>query len=324
MAGPLRVEYPGAYYHVINRGNAREKVFRSDRDREKFLEYIERAVERFSIVVHAYCLLSNHYHLLLQTPEPNLSRTMQWISTSYVQYFNTKRRRSGHLFQVRFKSVLVDADEYLSHLSRYIHLNPLRAKMVESLGEYTWSSYRAYVGEAKEPDLLETNWLLSSFGKTVKQGQRNYTEFVEGVDAKKVQDPGRNAVSGFILGGPDFVDWIKDTFLTDRNDEGEIPQLKRLKPRVSPEAIVEKVSKEFKTDADSITAKGRKHNVARDIAIYLAKDNCGVPFKDLGAYFGNATGQAITMAYNRIDREIQQNKAAKRKVAKVKGQILKI
>ena len=324
MARPLRIEYAGAHYHVINRGNAREKIFRSDGDREKFLAYIQRAVERFSIVVHGYCLLSNHYHLLLQTPEPNLSRTMQWISTSYVQYFNTKRKRSGHLFQARFKAVLVDADEYLSHLSRYIHLNPLKAKTIESLGDYKWSSYRAYVGDATKPGWLETSWLLSRFGKTTRERQRNYREFVEGVDAKKIQDPGSNAVSGFILGGSDFVDRIKGTFLTGRNDEAGVPQLKKLKPRVSPETIVEKVSREFKIDADSITAKGRKHNVARDIAIYLAKDNCGVPFKDLGVFFGNATGQAITMAYSRIAKEIQKNKSVKRKVTNVKGQILKI
>ncbi len=136
MARLLRVEYPGANYHVINRGNEREKIFKSDRDREKFLEYIERATERFSIIVHTYCLLSNHYHLLLETPELNLSRSIQWICISYIQYFNTKRKRKGHLFQARFKSVLIDADEYLTHLSRYIHLNPLRTKIVESLDEY--------------------------------------------------------------------------------------------------------------------------------------------------------------------------------------------
>ena len=136
MARALRVEFPGAFYHVINRGNAGETLFRSKRDREKFLEYVGKAVERFGIKVHTYCLMTNHYHFLIETPEANLSRAIQWTNMSYAAYFNRKRDRRGHLFQGRFKSILVDADEYLKHLSRYIHLNPLRAKMVEQLVSY--------------------------------------------------------------------------------------------------------------------------------------------------------------------------------------------
>ena len=118
---------------MIHRGNAGEALFRSKRDREKFLEYLSKAVERFGIKIHTYCLMTNHYHVLVETPEANLSRAVQRVNVSYAAYFNRKRRRRGHLFQGRFKSILVDADEYLKHLSRYIHLNPLRAKMVEQL-----------------------------------------------------------------------------------------------------------------------------------------------------------------------------------------------
>ena len=106
MARPLRFEYPGAYYHIINRGNAGENIFNSVRDREKFLEYLEKAVERFSIIVHTYCLMTTHYHLLIETPQPNLSAAIQWLNVSYAAYYNKKRRRSGHLFQGRFKSIL--------------------------------------------------------------------------------------------------------------------------------------------------------------------------------------------------------------------------
>jgi len=122
MVRPLRVEYPGAYYHVINRGNAGEKIFLRRRDKEKFLEYLEKATERFSIIIHIYCIMSNHYHLLIETPQPNLSSAIQWLNVSYAAYYNKKHRRSGHLFQGRFRAILIDADEYLKHLSRYIHL----------------------------------------------------------------------------------------------------------------------------------------------------------------------------------------------------------
>lgn len=324
MARPLRLEYPGAFYHVINRGNAREKIFKSDRDREKFLWYIEQAVERFSIIVHSYCLMSNHYHFLIETPEPNLSRAIQWISTSYVQYFNTKRKRRGHLFQARFKSILIDADEYLTHLSRYIHLNPLRAKMVESLEEYKWSSYSVFIGKSKRPVWLEINWLLSNFGKTKKEAYKNYKEFVEGVDIRKIKNPGLHAVNGFILGEPDFVEWVKDTFLSGREDNKEIPQLRKLKPRVSPKTIVSEVGKEYKCDEEDIRVKGRKKNVARDVAIFLSKDNCGIQFKDLGEFFGNVTGSTITMTYNRIAKQIERNKRLKGRVKQLKKRILKI
>jgi putative transposase len=133
MARPLRVEYPGAFYHVMHRGNAGEDIFISSRDREKFLEYLAISVKRYEIKIHTYCLMTNHYHLLVETPHPNLSQAIKWVNVSYAAYFNRKRRRAGHLFQGRFKSILVDADEYLKHLSRYIHLNPLRANMVDVL-----------------------------------------------------------------------------------------------------------------------------------------------------------------------------------------------
>ena len=189
MARPLRVEYPGAFYHVINRGNAGEDVFKSLRDREKFIEYLETASLRFSIRIHTYCLMTNHYHLLVETPEANLSRAIQWINVSYAVYFNVKRQRSGHLFQGRFKALLVDADEYLKHLSRYIHLNPVRAKMVESAADYPWSSYPFFIGKEKIPQWLAADWLLSQFGKNLREAKKNYKAFVEGVDPGSVENP---------------------------------------------------------------------------------------------------------------------------------------
>ena len=174
MARPLRVDYPGAFYHVINRGNNQENIFKNKRDKEKFLEYLEKAHQRFSIIIHTYCLMSNHYHLLVQTPEPNLSVAMQWINVSYATYFNKKRDRQGHLFQGRFKAILIDADEYLTHLSRYIHLNPVRAKMVETPDEYPWSSYPAFIGKPKTLKSFESDRLLSYFGKNKKDSKYHF------------------------------------------------------------------------------------------------------------------------------------------------------
>ena len=125
MARPLRIQYPGAFYHVTTRGNEQKGIFRSARDRQKFLEYLESATTRYGARIHVYCLMSNHYHLLVETPEGNLSRIMSQVNGAYTTYFNTKRRRFGHLVQGRYKAILVEKEEYAEELSRYIHLNPV-------------------------------------------------------------------------------------------------------------------------------------------------------------------------------------------------------
>ena len=324
MARPLRVEYPGAFYHVINRGNSHEKLFKSPRDHEKFLQYLGKAAERFAVIVHTYCLMSNHYHLLLETIEPNLSVTMQWLNVSYATYFNRKHRRKGHLFQGRFKAILIDAEVYLKQLSRYIHLNPVRAKIIETPEQYRWSSYSAFIGKQKAPKFLKTDWLLSNFGSNTKEARKNYKEFIEGIDINAVRDPSKQLEGGFILGDTDFVNWVKDTFLYKRDDEKEIPQLKKLKPRVAPETIVDQVSRAFNCEAEKIRKKGLKCNKAREVAIYLSRDLGGISCSDLGVFFGGVSGALITMMEKRITEETTRNPRLKHKIEKIKKQIFNI
>jgi len=322
MARPLRVEYPGAYYHVINRGNNQEHIFKNDRDKEKFLEYLEKAVERFSIIIHTYCLMDNHFHLLVETPEPNLSRAMQWVNVSYATYFNRKRGRHGHLFQGRFKAILIDADEYLKHLSRYIHLNPVRAKMVSDPGEYNWSSYPAFIGKQKKPKLLQTNWLLANFGKNKRGAKRNFKDFVEGTDLETLENPNRQVTEGFILGDTDFVNWVKKTFLSGRQGEKDIPQLKKLKPKVPLETVAKAVCEEFSCKREQIITKGRKKNKAREVAIYIARDMSGISCRELGDYFGGVSGALITIMHKRVSEEAAKNRRFKGRINKVRKRIL--
>jgi hypothetical protein len=265
--------------------------------------------------------MSTHFHLLVETPEPNLSVAMQWIMVSYATYFNRKGGRHGHLFQGRFKAILIDADEYLRHLSRYIHLNPVRAKMVSAPAEYKWSSYSAFIGEIKVPQFLEINWLLSNFGKRKKEAKRNYKDFVEGVDIKTLENPNRMVTEGFILGDSDFVNWIKGNFLSGRQDEKEIPQLKKLKPRVPLETVANAVCEEFGCNQEQIITKGRKKNKAREVAIFIARDMTGITCKDLGEYFGGVSGALITMMHNRIADESKRNKRLKGRIDNITNQI---
>jgi REP element-mobilizing transposase RayT len=324
MTRPLRVEFAGAFYHVLNRGNAGETIFRSNRDREKFLEYWGKAVERFGIKIYTYCLMTNHYHFLIQTPEPNLSRAVQWVNVSYATYFNHKRQRQGHLFQGRFKSILVDADVYLKELSRYIHLNPIRAGAVKQPALYSWSSYPAFIGKAKAPEWLEMDGLLSLFGKTRKEAFQAYRSFVEGVVPAAIENPAKDVVGGCILGGDDFVSWVKDTYLAKRADEVEIPQLKKVRPRPTPDEVVSAVCREYGCDAEWIVEKGRKKNSARDMAIYLARELTGASGAQLGRYFGDITGAAITVRYNRVVKEVSRNEPLKGRADQIKRRIINI
>ena len=177
MARPLRIEYPGAFYHVTSRGNERKDIFKSNTDREMFLSYLASAQEKYEAVVHAYCLMSNHYHLMIETPQGNLSQIMKYINSSYTNFFNIKRKRTGHLLQGRYKAVLVEADAYAAELSRYIHLNPVRAGMVRSPEEYRWSSY-SYYTERSSPSWLKTGFILGYFGTDPTQSRRDYRNYV--------------------------------------------------------------------------------------------------------------------------------------------------
>ncbi len=214
MARPLRITYPGAFYHVTSRGNERKNVFKSRRDREKFLEYLDSATERYDAVIHAYCLMGQHYHLLLETPSGNLPQIMRHINGAYTTYFNSKRTRSGHLFQGRYKAILVDIDEYAKELSGYIHLNPVRAKIAKTPEEYDWSSYKFYIGKQRPAKWLYRDFILGYFGKRVSTAQKAYQKFVNAFAHQEYDSPLDQVVSSTMLGSADFIAFIKDNFLS--------------------------------------------------------------------------------------------------------------
>jgi putative transposase len=178
MARPLRLEFAGALYHVTSRGDGREDIYLSDEDRLVWLETFAAVCSRFNWVCHAYCLMSNHYHLMVETPDANLSIGMRQLNGVYTQRFNRSHRRVGHVFQGRFKAILVDKESYLLELSRYVVLNPLRAKMVRKLESYPWSSYLATCGEVSAPAWLHVDAMLSLFGSQRARAIARYVEFV--------------------------------------------------------------------------------------------------------------------------------------------------
>lgn len=203
MSRPLRIEYPGALYHLTSRGNARGDIFLDDLDREIFLELLGSVVEDFRWRIHSYCLMGNHYHLLADTPEANLSRGMRWLNGVYTQRFNRRHERVGHVFQGRFKAILVERDSYLLELARYIVLNPVRAGLANAAGAWRWSSYRATAGERSAPRWLSVEGLLALFGDRQEVARDRYRRFVAaGVEG---ESPWRDLRGQMLLGTETFV-----------------------------------------------------------------------------------------------------------------------
>jgi len=235
MARPIRIEYEGALYHVTSRGNTGGDIFLNDDDRKGFLKALSEVVKRYYWIVHAYCLMDNHYHLLIETPQANLSAGMRQLNGVYTQRFNLHHKRGGHLFQGRYKAFLVERENYLLELSRYIVLNPVRAGIVTTPEDWPWSSYRATIGMKSAAEFLHTDWILSSFSPSSAQARKLYISFVrEGMGKKS---PLEEAKGGFILGGKAFIQ--KARALLKEAEGEEVTRRERYAARPSLEEIFE-------------------------------------------------------------------------------------
>jgi REP element-mobilizing transposase RayT len=225
MARPLRLEFPGAVYHLTSRGNARQKIFFTDADRESFLSTLSGVVRRYHWICHAYCLMANHYHLLIETPKANLSIGMRQLNGIYTQSFNRRHQRVGHLFQGRFKAILVEKEAHLLELCRYVVLNPVRVKGGASAQSWKWSSYRATAGLSSVPAFLSTDWILEQFGKTRSRARQHYREFVRDGMASRPWDDLKGQI---YLGSQGFI----EKHASGKEHLKEIPraQLRAAKP----------------------------------------------------------------------------------------------
>jgi len=227
MARPLRIEYEGALYHLTSRGDRRETIFEDDQDRRLFLNILGDVIDQMQWKCHGYCLMDNHYHLIIETPEANLSKGMRQLNGVFTQAANRRHGLCGHLFQGRFKSVVVDADAYLLELSRYVALNPVRAGMVDDPSDWPWSSYQATAGKAHSPAWLETRELLSFFSNQTALAQRKYMAFVaEGTGRKSIWS---NINRQIFLGDDKFVAAAQAKVKRLEHD-GNIPRVQRLQP----------------------------------------------------------------------------------------------
>jgi putative transposase len=258
MVRPLRIEYPGAWYHVTSRGNENKKIFSDDRDKKMFLEILSATRNLYGVEVHAYVLMENHFHLVLMTSEANLSSFMQRFNTTYTIYYNRRHKRSGHLYQGRYKAILIEEDSYLLELSRYVHLNPVRIKRFSCIDikekrkviqRYRWSSYNGYVRLKNRGTLVNYSKILGMIGgKDDKERGRRYEKFVIGGIVKDMNATFWEDVKGqAVLGSKGFADWVYENFLLERNScKRELSGIKDLITGPStPEEIAKVVASEF-------------------------------------------------------------------------------
>lgn len=281
MSRPLRLEFEGAVYHVTSRGNERAAIFRDDADREKFLEIVASIVDRQRWLLHAYCLMGNHYHLLVETPRGNLSSGMQRLNGRYTQLFNRRHRRAGHVLEGRYKAIHVEKEAHLLELCRYVVLNPVRARLVERPEDWRWSSYRMTAGRTGLPKWLEVEWTLSRFGRKRSLACTAYRNFV--AEGRGARSPLLDVTRQVFLGGESFLDEMDSRLKGHRWGE-DIPAPQKTPSWTGLNAICKAVAAEFGVAESALSRKrGGDDKMA---AIYLAWRLTGKTGAEIGEAFG--------------------------------------
>ncbi len=281
MTRPLRIEFTGAVYHITSRGNARQAIFLDEKDFADFLKVLCSVVKRYHFILHTFCLMNNHYHLLIETPEANLSRGMRQLNGLYTQRFNQRHQRVGHLFQGRYKAILVDKDNYLLELCRYVVLNPVRAKIAKDPKDWRWSAYQATTGHQGIP-CLTTDWILSQFAREQKAATILYQAFVS--SGIKAESPLKAIKGQLFLGQDNFIDEIKH-LMQGKENLKEITREQRYVTRLPLNEILK-----------------YKDKKSKDQAMYEAHQQYGYTLKDIAEYIG-VHYTTVSKVIKRIEEE---------------------
>src|SRR5262245_19805113 len=342
MARPLRIEKVGGWYHVTARGNERKPIFRNDADRRHFLEAVAEMVGRFRLRLHCFVLMENHYHLLLELREPNMSRAVQWLNVSYSVWFNRRHGRSGHLFQGRFKSVAVSPEEWGLALSRYVHLNPVR---LQSLGlgkadrraqrvglspaptaaavqqrlrllrAYRWSSYRSYVGLGPTPAWLECGRVLALGGGARAEQGRRYREYVERAAREGLEKgPGEALQERGVLGGAEVLAGLRKHVGGDTQEERAARRLAEARPRL--EAVIAAVERVKGEKWDEF--RDRHGDRGRDMVLYLGRRVCGLKLRELAEAIGLPNYAVVATNSKRYEQWLQGDRGEQARMKAVR------
>jgi len=312
MARPLRIQYPGAVYHITCRGNERREIFRDNVDRKIFLDILKRSAETYSIKLYTYVLMENHFHLLIETPLGNLSEFMRQFNITYTGYYNRRHKRVGHLFQGRYKSILVDRDNYLSVLSRYIHLNPVRTKGMEwrsvkerirFLREYHWSSLGGYIDKRKKKSFIDYSMVLREYGGDTDKGREAYQRGVE-EDITKGLEIRDKVIGQSILAEDEFIEWIRERFLKKVKGTRELPAVRELQRYKAKEEIIRAIEEETgRVISDILTEGGSLRQIAMDLLYRVG----GLKGVEIGEVMG-LDYSTVSQGRKRLNEKIQRDK----------------
>jgi len=321
MSRPLRIEYPGAWYHVMNRGRRSEKIFFTDADRQAFIRVLQEASELWNFRISAFCLMSNHYHLLIQTPDGNLSCGMRHINGVYTQRFNRGHKKEGQLFRGRYKAVLVDDDSHLLEVLRYIHRNPLRAGIVKTLGDYSWSSHQGYMSRAKKWSWLHKDGLLAMLTAIKKSQKSTYIDFVSKGEPEEIERFFSLKNLPSILGSDLFKESIRDKF-SDLVNQPEIPESKVLAP--DAEKVILAVCDFYRVSRkEMLVLKRGNENLPRDVSVYLVRRLCHMTLPFVGREFGIKNYSTVSSIVQRVKSRIENDKRLLKEVHMIMKKVTK-
>ncbi len=336
MARQLRIEFPGACYHVMNRGNDRQFIFDCEEDYKLFMDKLVEFSENYRVLIRSYCLMQNLFHMFVCCPEGNLSKFMQSFSTSFTVTKNRRDKRRRHLFQGRFRGLLVEDEEYGSKVSRYIHLNPVMTKssknwdiikQVETLNTYKWSSYRSLTGLQSCPRWLDRHAVLCRWGKKLSEQRKNYADYVKGGILKNVDDPFALAAARSILGSESFIEKYRRglTTLSEKwNIRREQAQVSQLQSWIDIEKLIRTISKVYDVEEIELLSRYYRGNEARQVLFYLASKYCRGRYSltTLSAKFGITLGGLSSSVY-KIKKRLKTDKKLSVKIRNIEAQIIK-
>ena len=316
MARPLRIEVADGIYHVTSRGLERRAIFRDDWDYQKWLSLLEDVARRRDWRVFAWALMENHFHLFLRTPHADLSAGMHDLNSGYVTCFNRRHGRNGPLFEGRFKGIMVDRDYHYWELSRYIHLNPVRAGLAAKPERYPWSSCRFYFSDRGAPEYLAWQEVLGQYGRKMNAARREYKRFLMAGILSPPRSPLDEAVAATLLGSTRFVDRMK-SWLRDRLPDRDVPAARELRSDVSIRDIVRAVCRSFGVEVELLEARRRHDNVARMAAVYLCRRLTRSSVEKIGSRFGGVEGSAVSHIVRQVTERISHDREFNARLSKI-------
>ncbi|MEE9523242.1 MAG: transposase [Thermodesulfovibrionales bacterium] len=324
MSRPLRIQYEGAVYHITCRGNERRDIFRDETDRKTFLDILAKSLHIYNVTLYSYALMKNHFHLLVETPRGNLGEFMRHFNITYTGYYNRIHRRAGHLYQGRYKSIVVDREEYLSKLSRYIHLNPIRIRAMknrpdeekaEYLKNYRWSSLTGYLSIRKKGPLVDYEMVLGEYGGDNTSGRRAYKkriiqDIAEGLEIKD------RVIGQSVLGGDEFIDWIKEKFIKGKKHR-ERPALRQIGRYRAREEIIKIIEKETGKSFEEIRkSRGSLRQIVMDLLYRIG----GLKGAEIGGLLG-VDYSTVSQGRKRLREKMERDRKMKALVNRVEKKL---